>query len=106
MKNMVVLIILLFVSIGEARVIFSSATPLSPRLQERVRQKVENRCNIQSFSVVESRTLVTNDESAMIYFSTFAVLDLGGSLVSNIEVQSRKQGNSELVQAVRGPLCH
>lgn len=103
---MLLLIGVLFASIAEARVVFSGATPLSPRLQEKVRHAIENRCNVQGFSVIESRTLISNQEQSTHYFSTFATMDFGGTVVSKIEVHSQKQSGFESIVAVQGPLCH
>lgn len=117
MKAFLFTTLILASSFAQAKVTFSGASPLNSDLKNKITRTLERRCNIQGFSVVESRTLVnaasTPQDVTYKYFTTFAVLTFGGAPTSQIEVNSQSlktkgspSTTTNTVVSINGALCN
>lgn len=99
MKTLIILLMISSASFAQAAVQFSAASPLSKNQQRALTRALETRCRIQSYTVVESRTLLGNGN---VYFTNFAVLRPNGGIFSQIDTSINSAAR---VLWVRGPLC-
>jgi hypothetical protein len=100
MKTLLLFFLMSSASLAQAAIHFSAATPLSKNQQRALTRILNTRCQIQGYTVVESRTLLGNGN---VYFTNFAVMTFGGNVASQIDTSVNSAAR---VLWVRGPLCH